>query len=109
MVRFQIVGGFGTVRSGFPCRYDGVFTETAFPPFSQHVDWEVPVDLASAEVPFHAIIGNITCDEAPTAMISVVGGGAVITVPEDHASIQAAIDAAADGDTIVIAAWGPCP
>ncbi len=42
-------------------------------------------------------------------MISVVGGGAVITVPEDHASIQAAIDAAADGDTIVIAAWGPCP
>ena len=104
LVRFQIVGGFGTVRSGFPCRYDGVFTETAFPPFSQHVDWEVPVDLASAEVPFHAIIGNITCDEAPTAMISVVGGGAVITVPEDHASIQAAIDVAADGDTIVIAA-----
>ena len=104
MVRFQIVGGFGTVRSGFPCRYDGVFTETAVPPFSQHVDWEVPVDLASAEVPFHAIIGNITCEEVPTAMISVVGGGAVITVPGDHPSIQAAIDAAADGDTIVIAA-----
>ena len=103
-VRFQIVGGFGTVRSGFPCRYDGVFTETAVPPFSQHVDWEVPVDLASAEVPFHAIIGNIACEEAPIAMISVVGGGSVITVPEDHASIQAAIDAAADGDTIVIAA-----
>ena len=38
----------------------------------------------------------------PTPKVSSSAWGATINVPADHATIQAAIDAAIDGDTVLV-------
>src|SRR5260370_42096897 len=38
-----------------------------------------------------------------------IDGGKILHVPQDHATIQRAVDAAADGNTILVAACGSNP
>ena len=96
------------VQSGQPCIADGVLEGAIYPPFCEPFTWEVP-QFTWAELPFYAvqIAGDGTpadCDTAWTGHISVTTGGITIQVPDDFATIEAAINAADDGDTISIAA-----
>ena len=97
-----------SVNSGQPCIADGVFGGAIYPPFCEPFTWEVP-QFIWAELPFYAIqiSGDgtpVDCDTAWAGHISVTTGGITIQVPDDYATIQAAINAANDGDTISIAA-----
>ena len=96
------------VRSGHPCTPDGVFSGAIYPPFCKPFTWEVP-QFGSAQLPFYAIdlSGDGTpadCDTAWAALISVTTGGTTIQVPDDYTTVQEAINAADDGDTVSIAA-----
>ena len=97
-----------SVNSGQPCTPDGVFAGAIYPPFCEAFTWEVP-QFTWAELPFYAIqIGGDgtpeECDTAWAGHVSVTTGGITIHVPDDYATLQAAITAADDGDTISIAA-----
>ncbi|MDG2424535.1 MAG: right-handed parallel beta-helix repeat-containing protein [Phycisphaerales bacterium] len=101
-------GCLTSVNSGQPCIADGVFSGAIYPPLCNPFTWEVP-QFTWAELPFYAVqIGGdgtpADCDTAWTGHISVTTGGITIQVPDDYATIQAAINAADDGDTISIVA-----
>ena len=73
------------------------------------IDW-VTASVDSAGLPAGLHTASITIDApgaAPSAMVIPVSfslySGQVVRVPQDHGTIQAAIDAAAFGDTVLLA------
>ena len=94
-----------TVVSGSNCAPDGVFFAGALPngskgPPNFTYTWEVP-EHDSLEIPsFSSAQGGA----GMTGLITIDSGGLTHRGPEDHLTIAEAIEAAADGDTIEIAA-----
>ena len=101
---WSLTGSGGSIMSGSDCVPDGDFFAFGLPwgdkgPPNMSWGWNVP--MVSAEIPYMHVA---LCGQGMTGHISVVSGGSTIQVPGDHSTIQDAIDAATDGDTISIAA-----
>ncbi|MBT5582557.1 MAG: hypothetical protein HOI89_02055 [Phycisphaerae bacterium] len=91
-----------TIVSGSNCMPEGDFFWGGIPnggpgPPNMTFGWVVPA--ITAEIPYMCIAH---CGMGMTGHISVNPGGDTFTVPGDHPTIQDAIDAATDGDTISI-------
>ena len=97
---------FRTVESGSNCIPDGVFFMGGLPngnegPPNFTFSWEVPA-YTPLEIPYFS---RTHCGKGMTGLISIDAGGAVLDVPtDDYPTIQSAIEAASDGDTVAIAA-----
>ena len=87
-----------TVTSGIPCKANGMFHGDLVGG-DDTFTWDVPMD-ASGDISYFCVP---LCNMGMHGMITVVGPE-VLNVPEDYKTIQGAIDAASDGDTIMIAA-----
>ena len=92
--------GSATITSGAPCTADGLFQlGISGGPFGNNsVIWEVPLDSAFGEIPYFDL-GS--CKDGMIGLIRIID---VREVPGEYATIQAALDAADEYDTISIAA-----
>lgn len=87
-----------TVTSGTPCTADGMF-DAALNGSNPTFTWDVPAD-ASGSIAYFC---EPHCAMGMTGVINVAQDS-TLHVPAEYPTIQAAFDAAADGDTIAIAA-----
>ena len=102
VIRWEYVNGLPhTATSGSPCLYDGLF-HGSVASFNPVYEWQVPNDVPE-EIPFFCIPH---CEEGMTGIIYVSQGGTTWTVDDDGKAdfnnIQAAVDAASNGDEIVV-------
>jgi plastocyanin len=94
-----------TIVSGSDCMPEGDFFWGAVPngggdgPPNMTFAWNVPA--ITTEIPYMCIAH---CGMGMTGNITIGAAGTTIHVPGDYTTIQAAIDAASDGDAIAIAA-----
>ena len=92
--------GSATITSGAPCTADGLFQlGISGGPFGNNsVTWQVPLDSAFGEIPY---FDPGSCKDGMIGLIRIID---VREVPGEYATIQAALDAADEYDTISIAA-----
>ena len=92
--------GNATITSGADCTADGLFQlGISGGPFGNNsVTWDVPLDIELAEIPY---FDPAHCAEGMTGLIRIID---VREVPGEYPTIQDALDAAEEYDTISIAA-----
>jgi plastocyanin len=88
-----------TVTSGVACTADDLFNgelQNGGDTFT----WEVPLDV-SGDIPYFC---EPHCSMGMDGIITVLSGSNVLNVPTEYPTIESALNAASDGDTIAIAA-----
>ena len=99
-----VIGGPGfprTVTSGESCVPDGLYFDVVIgsPPTNPPVFmWEVPMDILATEIPY---FNAYECENGTPGLLRIID---VREVPAEYPTIQAALDAADEYDTILIAA-----
>ena len=99
VIRWGIGGPGGTPRtitSGEDCVHDGLYFDATIPPGI--FDWQVPMDIAVTEIPY---FNALACKTGTPGLIRIID---IREVPGEYLTIQEALDAADEYDTILIAA-----
>lgn len=83
-----------TITSGEDCIHDGLYFDAEIPPGL--FNWEVPMDIGVTEIPY---FNAMACKNGEPGLLRIID---IRRVPSEYPTIQEALDAADEYDTILI-------